>query len=386
MLADHVDFATVYNDLATYPNIASVCVKLGMASRTCRRKAAQIRAMNKLDPAAAPTMILRSLVNDNPSTEDEKKFHGGWSKDDCIEELKRIADIDPDQVISRNYFRIHGVCSDSTWNRYFGTFEEFKRQAGLKLSRQQHAVERAVAKHASVEHYKRFAAEREDWAEKYLRIDQKRFKSILVASDLHDVEIDRFFLRVLLDTAKRAQPDVIVLNGDIFDLPEFGKYNVDPREWDVVGRIKFTQEHILGPLRAACPDAQIDLIEGNHEFRLLRHLADATPALKAVLSDLHGFTLAKLFGLDKYQINYIAKADLKAWTKQDLGSEIQNNYRVYFDSVLCHHFPHARNMGLPGVNGHHHRHQVWPMFSPVYGAYEWHQLGCGNGGDRSVRF
>jgi hypothetical protein len=35
-------------------------------------------------------------------------------------------------------------------------------------------------------------------------------------------------------------------------------------------------------------------------------------------------------------------------------------------------------MGLPGVNGHHHRHQVWGQFSPIFGAYEWHQLGSGH--------
>jgi hypothetical protein len=35
-------------------------------------------------------------------------------------------------------------------------------------------------------------------------------------------------------------------------------------------------------------------------------------------------------------------------------------------------------MGLPGVNGHHHKHVVWSEFNPVYGAYEWHQLGAGH--------
>lgn len=37
-----------------------------------------------------------------------------------------------------------------------------------------------------------------------------------------------------------------------------------------------------------------------------------------------------------------------------------------------------RNMGLPGVNGHHHKHEVWGMFSPIYGPYEWHQMGAGH--------
>jgi hypothetical protein len=43
--------------------------------------------------------------------------------------------------------------------------------------------------------------------------------------------------------------------GDIFDLPEFGKYGVDPREWDVVGRIKFAHENILAPDLAQAVDS-----------------------------------------------------------------------------------------------------------------------------------
>lgn len=300
------------------------------------------------------------------------------TREECIDDLRSLAIANPERSIGRNYYRVHGKFAESVWSSWAGTFEEFKRQAGIKLSRQQHAHERHIAKHASVDHYRVMNVERQDWADKYVRTNNNRFKTILTCSDLHDVEIDPFYLRVLIDTAQRVQPDVIVLAGDIFDLPEFGKYGVDPREWDVVGRIKFAHEAILGPLRDVCPEAQIDFIEGNHEARLLRQLADATPALRAVLSDLHGFTVAKLLGLEKFEINYIAKADLAAFTKRDFEKELAQNYKVYFDTVLCHHFPHARNMGLPGINGHHHKHQVWSEFNPVYGAYEWHQLGSGH--------
>jgi len=377
MSAEMSEFIKVYNDHETYPSMADVAEALGISIKTVRNKAGMLRNLAKSDPTA-PKLIMRANVNDNPMSEDSSKFMEHWTAEDCMNELRRIAEIDPEKVVTRNYFRNHSSISESTWNRYFGTFEEFKRQAGIKLSRQQHAHERAIAKHASVDHYRRINIERQDWADKYVRENGNRFKTMLICSDLHDVEIDLFYLRVLIDTAKRTQPDVIVLAGDIFDLPEFGKYSVDPREWNVVGRIKFAHEQILQPLREACPNTQIDFIEGNHEARMLRQLADATPALRAVLSDLHGFTISKLLGLDRYEINYIAKADLAAFTKRDFERELASNYKIYFDTVLIHHFPHARNMGLPGVNGHHHRHQVWSEFNPIYGAYEWHQLGAGH--------
>ncbi|WKZ86369.1 hypothetical protein N5B55_05285 [Ralstonia pickettii] len=375
--ADLSRFISVYNDLANFPTMYDVANELGISVKTVRNKAGFLRTLSRDDPKA-PKVIMRAPVNDNPMSEDASKFMEHWGPDECVAELRRVAEIDPERVVTRNYFRNHSAISESTWNRFFGTFEEFKRQSGIKLSRQQHGLERSIAKHASVDHYRRMNIERQDWADRYVRENPNRFKTILVCSDLHDIEIDPFYLRVLIDTARRAQPDVIALVGDIFDLPEFGKYGVDPREWDVVGRIRFAHEHILRPLREACPEAQIDFIEGNHEARLLRQLADATPALRAVLSDLHGFTVGKLLGLEQFEINYIAKADLAAWTKRDFEKELANNYKVYFDTFLCHHFPHARNMGLPGVNGHHHRHQVWSEFSPIYGPYEWHQLGAGH--------
>jgi hypothetical protein len=367
-------FAEVYNDIENYPQIADVSNELGVSKQTIKNKATTIRN-KKADGHEVPHLISRANV---PMSEDEGKFMEHWTAEDCKNELVRIFKLDTDKIVTRNYFRVNSAISEATWNRYFGTFEEFKRQAGIQLTRQQAGLERAIAKHASVDHYRRINIERLDWAETYTRENGNRFKTILMCSDLHDIEIDPFYLRVLIDTAKRCQPDVVCFAGDIFDLAEFGKYGVDPREWDVVGRIKFVHENIFKPMREACPDAQFDLVEGNHENRLMRHMADATPALRAVLSDLHGFTVGKLLGLEQFEINYIAMSNLAAFTKAESNRELQRNYKIYWGSVMAHHFPHGRNMGLPGVNGHHHKHQVWPMFSPIFGGYEWHQLGAGH--------
>lgn len=371
-------FSVIYNDVERFPTLDDVSKHLNLAYQTIKNKASIIRKKRASD-RSYPALIGRFSVRrpDTPMSEHEQKYKD-WSPEQCVAELRRIQDCDPEREVTRNYFRNNSVISDSVWSQHYGTFEEFKRQAGIKLSRAQHGVERSIAKHASVDNYRQMNIEKADWGERYIRENAKRFKTVVVASDLHDKEVDLFWLRVFIDTCRRAQPDVIVLGGDVFDLAEFGRYTVDPRDWDAIGRIKFVHDQILSPLREACPDAQIDLIEGNHEARLLRLLADATPALRAVLSDLHGFTVGKLLGLEKFEVNYIAQADLSSWTKRDQERELAHNYKVYWDSFLVHHFPHAKSMGLPGVNGHHHKHQVWPMFSPVFGAYEWHQLGSGH--------
>lgn len=373
------DFLAIYNDTENYPSLADVAVALNLSYQTVRNRATIIRTELKDNPTEGLSIISRLGWQRPavPMSEDESKYQD-WTPQQCIDELVRIQEGSPDREITRMYFRIHSKISDAVWTQHFGTFDEFKRQAGVKLNRQQHGLERQIAKHASVDHYRAMSHERMGYAHKFKRENKERYKIVIAASDLHDEEIDPFWLRVFLDTVKRIQPDDISLVGDVFDLPEFSRYTVDPREWDVVGRIKFAHDNILRPLREAAPEANIDLIEGNHEARMLNMLCDATPAMRAVLSDLHGFTVGKLFGLDEFEINYHAKLDLAAYTKRDWKSELNKNHKVYYDSFLAHHFPHARGLGIPGVNGHHHSHVVWPEFNITYGSYEWHQMGCGH--------
>ena len=373
-------FIAAYNDVKRFPSSLHVATSLGLAYKTVKNRAGQLRAAAR-EGGYASSLISR-LHPSVPMSEDESRFKEDWDAEDCVEELRRIALIDTDMVVSRNYFRVHSQISESTWSRFFGTFEEFKRQAGLKLTRQQHGLERHIAKHASVDHYRKSSEERRNYGELYLRPNTARFKTVVIASDLHDEEMDPFFRRVLVDTIARVRPDAFCIGGDGLDLPEFGKYSVDPREWGPTRRIKHMHA-FLEEIRRSSPDMQIDWLEGNHEYRLLRHLSDETPALKTVLAELHGMTVRKLLGLDRYEVNYIAKADLAAYRERDIKKEVGRNYHIYHDCLLVHHFPEGRNLGMPGVNGHHHKHISTPLFSPVYGAFEWHQLGCGHRRDAS---
>lgn len=305
------------------------------------------------------------------------KLHDG-TIEDVLHDIRAIAEANPERVITRNYYRVHGRYSESTWSQYFGTWAEAKRQAGIVLTRQQHNVEKQIAKHASVDHYREMDVERRSYGESYDKPNSKRFKQVIVAGDMHDKNVDQFYLDVMLDTCRRVQPDVIVLNGDIFDAPEFGRYTVDPRQWDVVGRIRFVHDNILRPLREYCPNSQIDFVEGNHEFRLCKHLADATPALRVVLSDLHNMTISKLFGLDEFEINYISKGNLSAYTLSDIHREVKKSYKNYWDCFIVHHESEGMSLGMPGINGHHHKTVITPKYSELYGAYSWIQHGCGH--------
>lgn len=311
-------------------------------------------------------------------SEKDKKYDPKATADDCVEDLRKIQEKFPLKHITRNFYRANGKYSDSTWNQFFGSFQEFRRQARLELSRNQHALERQIAKHASVDVYRKFYNEEIlPYHQKFSRTKEQkgRFKTILVGSDLHDIEIDPFVLDVFIDTAERVQPDVIVFNGDLFDNYEFSRYTQDPRQMDIVKRFNFVKDKIFTPIRKKCPKAQIDLIAGNHEARLMKLLADKTPAMRVLLSDVMGLTLSQVFGLDEFEINLVSKFDLAAWSPNDINEEVKNNYQVYYNSFVCCHYKDLR-FGLSGTSGHtHHPEQVTFRNIPM-GNLIWTTTGC----------
>lgn len=315
-----------------------------------------------------------------------KDRYSTWKQDDFIKLMEELwkyrTEVQECLTLSRGFFRTRTGITDKAWEQFFGTFPEYQRSAGIKPTRNQRKVHTDIAKHQDADRYRELNSERAQWGEMFQKPTKSKIKTIVAATDFHDKECDPFCLRVFLDTIKRVraagQLDMVILGGDVFDLPEFGRFFVDPRTWDAAGRIKFVHENILGPIReAAGPETQIDLIEGNHEFRLVKHFCNQDPATMTILSEIHGMGVREMLGLDRFEINYIGKADLTAWTKSDETKEVSRSFKVYYDSFLVHHEPCGRHMaGMPGFNGHCHSHIVWHEYNVTRGSFEWQQLGA----------
>lgn len=286
-----------------------------------------------------------------------KLFDPRATTSDLIADLRRVQELFPGRFITRTIYRKEGRYSDSTWDSRFGTMAEFRKQAGLELSRGQQTLERQIAKHASADVYRGFyEVEVLPFVGRYEHPMTPGTKRVLVVSDLHDLELDPFAYAVALDVARRTQPDIVVFNGDVHDQYAFSRFDKDPREIKLVERFVFVRDMIFKPMREACPNAQIDLVLGNHEHRLLRHLAEKTPYLKVVLSDLMGLTLAQLLGLPEFKINLVSKWDLSAWNPRDVNGEVARNYAIYYDCFVVAHEKDPK-LGLSGTSGHtHHPH------------------------------
>lgn len=290
-------------------------------------------------------------------SEEPKKFDPTATTEDLIADLRSVQEQHPGTYISRESYRKFGKYSDSTWDSKFGTFHEFRRQARLELSRGQHTLERQIAKHASLDVRRGFMeTEILPWNGKYERDHTGRWHTMIVASDFHDKETDPFALEVFLETCKRIQPSIVSLAGDIFDCYEFSRFDKDPRNWDAAGRMGWTRDNLFAPLRETCPEAQIDLLAGNHEHHLLRHMAERTPEMRAILSDFMGLTFADILGLKAFEINLVCKHDLSAFKAQDLRAEVSKNRKTYFKCVTIDHYPdYPFSLGTSWVCGHTHK-------------------------------
>jgi predicted phosphodiesterase len=182
-----------------------------------------------------------------------------------------------------------------------------------------------------------------------------------------------FALGVFLETARRVQPDIIVLNGDVFEFAEFSRFDKDPRSIDLKGAFEFVRDEVFAPLRKACPNAQIDMIIGNHDARVLRHMADRTPYI-VPLMDLMGVSLSKLFGLEAFRINLVSKMDFSVYKIQESRKEVARNYKVYFDTLLIGH--HPENYGICSVAAHTHKPKYSSAVNELTGSYFQLTTGC----------
>jgi predicted phosphodiesterase len=317
-----------------------------------------------------PSLHAQALLSERT-----KKYDELATEEDCVADLRALQEANTDKFISRNFYRVHGTYSDATWNRYMGTFTEFRRQAGLELSRAQHQIEKQIAKHKSVDVYREAISELQSYNNRFVKPSNGKYKTVLVCSDLHDRQLDPFCWRVFLDTAIRLKPDVVVIAGDLVDSVEFGRYEFDPRTVNVKAAFDFVRNDIFKPLREACPDSEIHFCVGNHDWRIIKLLADKTPYLRALLSDVVGLSMSKIFGLDEFKINLVCRTDLNAFTPALTRQTIKQNFLVLYDSLVIDHHE-DQGFGLSGCSGHVHRTGMKSDVNLVRGPIHWVTMGA----------
>jgi hypothetical protein len=297
------------------------------------------------------------------------------SADDLVGVLEELQETHPDKTITRDFFRENTEIPDRHWIKHFGTFPEFKRQTGLLDTRSVRKVMNQKAKVSEIDRLMALGEERKEWSDLYIRPkDYKRFQIFVVSSDIHDVQCDPFYRRMFIQACEDLKPQKIIHNGDLIDNAEVSSYS--KREYDPITKMKWVHR-FLGDVRDASPDSEMNLVEGNHEYRLVAHLSERSPYVMDMM-DFNNIGMMDFLGLKQFEMNYYARADFSSFTASDIRNQLCRNYYQFEDYVLFHHFPQGAQFGMPGCSGHHHKFKAIEKYNKTYGPYNWFQTGGGS--------
>lgn len=122
-----------------------------------------------------------------------------------------------------------------------------------------------------------------------------QYATCLVASDPHAPFHHEGALEVFLGLADKIQPTEIVMDGDLFDFAQIGRYTRDPNAHGTLwGDVQYGRDRLLARINAAAPNAVRRFIVGNHEeARWENYLFTRCPEL----ADLPCLTMEAMLGL-----------------------------------------------------------------------------------------
>ena len=271
-----------------------------------------------------------------------------------IKDLQDAQSLIPLKTLTRLQYKKNGVYSDETVIAHFGSWMAAKRKAGIIVTKEGAKMAREKANQAEASIYREFYDnELAKYYDKYpKKINTGELVNLLFISDIHSIDSDGFTTDVFIDTCKRQQPDIIVLGGDIVDFAKFSTFTTDTRKYSLTEEFKWL-DSFLSKVRKSAPEAQIDFLCGNHEIRLIKHLADKSPEIREVL-DYRGIGIAELFGLDKYKINFVSRYDMGAWSASQAKRAAKKNFKIYYNTLAVCHIPNDTLKDFHSLSGHHH--------------------------------
>jgi hypothetical protein len=141
----------------------------------------------------------------------------------------------------------------------------------------------------------------ESWSEPVVPFQlPSSIRSLLVLSDIHVPFHEPQALRMAMEWGIAHKPDAVLLNGDTLDFYAISDHEKDPR------KVRWHEEleagrTLLRMVRKAFPNVPVYFKEGNHEYRMERHLMKHAP----VLIGMSEFELPTLMRMGEVGVEYI---------------------------------------------------------------------------------
>lgn len=290
---------------------------------------------------------------------------------------------------SRDRYRELGHYSPVLVRYLMGTWAEFQRQAGIKESLGSAQVERNISKTLRAQQIMEYADSNvKPWDDAYSNLDMQNDEVVLqIGSDFHSKFCDPFALRVWFDVMEMVQPDGVRYNGDVVDFPTLSRHRQLPGAFamSLQEECNFAKEQLFGRTRKLLPNADVKLIMGNHDIRMVTALADSAP----MFLSMDSLKYAELLGLDKHEIGLVCRSTFLNPSAMMKKNDIAQNWETLPDAfgrpfyTTVHGFltgkgsasKHAIRFGTNGTNGHMHNPESTTWGCLATGVVEWDQTG-----------
>jgi predicted phosphodiesterase len=158
-----------------------------------------------------------------------------------------------------------------------------------------------------------------------LKTYPKTSVTVAVLSDIHAPFYDPHAIELALRIISQAEPDVVILNGDVVDFVGISRFSTSP-----VRRAHFHQEveQCADFLRFLVPKfrgADVIYLAGNHEERLKRYLWSRAPEL----SHLSALSVDRLLDLERLGVIYLETSEHLTSFEDFVAAQVVINERLY---------------------------------------------------------
>lgn len=174
----------------------------------------------------------------------------------------------------------------------------------------------------------------------------------IIEPDRHFPFEDKQYSRLVYKLIERFQPEGYINIGDALDFYQLSTYDQDPRRKndliDDLSLVGFHYDNIEARMK---PDSRMDLLEGNHCYRLWRYICRQAPALHSIVP-----SVPKVLDLDMRNARGKCRYSwhpMAQWDHLRLGNTVIHHGYYFSKSTAVSNLDKYR--GCNFIQGHNHR-------------------------------